>query len=256
MLMVVDVGNTNITVGFYENEILKNTFRMTTHHNRTSDELGRKLTDFMQLSNYSVDELEDVIISSVVPNIMHSFTNAVRRYLKKVPMIVSHELNCGIQVQTDNPLAVGADRIVDLAGCYHKYGGNAIVIDFGTATTFDYISQDGVFKYGVMTPGIAISANALFEKCAKLPEVEIQKPHSILATNTISSMQAGLVYGYIGQCEYIIAEMKKALQLEACQVIATGGLGRLIASNTQTIDIYDPDLTFTGLRYIYLLNKE
>lgn len=256
MLMVIDVGNTNITIGFYEKDQLMHTFRMTTNTNRTSDELGRRIIDFMQVSNYNVNELEGVIISSVVPKIMHSFNNAIRKYLKIDPFIVSPDLVSGITVKTDNPEAVGADRIVDLAGCYEEYGGNAIVIDFGTATTFDYLSEDGVFQYGVMTPGIAIAANALFEKCAKLPEVEIRKPNSILASNTISSMQAGIVFGYIGQCEYIITKMKEALNVTQCKVIATGGLGRLIAQNTQMIDVYDPDLTFKGLKSIYLKNKE
>lgn len=256
MLMVVDIGNTHITIGFYEKDHLRNTFRLTTDTNRTSDEIGLRLSEFLQLLDCHKEDIIDVVISSVVPKIMHSFNNAIRKYLNKEPLIISPNIYTGIQVQSDNPQVVGADRIVDLAGCFHHYGGNTIVVDFGTATTFDYLDEKGIFKYGVIVPGIGISANALWERCAKLPEIEIKKPKSILGSNTVSSMQAGLVYGYIGQCEYIIAKMKEELHLEQCQVIATGGLGRIIANHTKMIDIYDPHLTFKGLKYIYSKNKE
>ena len=256
MLMVVDIGNTNITLGIYEEQELKVTFRMTTKMPRTSDEFGSTLINFLHASSIRVAEIDDVIISSVVPKIMHAFTNSIRRYVLKEPIIIGPGVKTGISVKTDSPRDVGADRIVDLAGCFYNYGGNTLVIDFGTATTYDYISADGTFQYGVTAPGLEISAQALWTQAAKLPEIEIKLPASILAKNTITSMQAGLVYGYIGQCEYIINAFKKELGLKEMRVIATGGLGKLIYSNTDLIDTYDSELTFKGLRDIYYRNKD
>lgn len=255
MIMVVDIGNTNITLGIYDGEELKVTFRMTTKTPRTSDEFGSCLINFMHASSIKVVDIEDVIISSVVPKVMHAFTNSIRRYILREPLLIGPGIKTGISIQTDSPRDVGADRIVDLAGCFYNYGGNALVIDFGTATTYDYISKEGVFQYGVTAPGIEISAQALWTQAAKLPEIEIKKPTTILAKNTITSMQAGLVYGYIGQCEYIIKNFKEELGLDDLLVIATGGLGKIIFSNTDQIQIYDGELTFKGLKSIYNRNK-
>lgn len=256
MLMTVDIGNTNMTIALFDENTIKATFRLTTKTIRTSDEYGSNLINFMHAFDIHVNSIEDVIISSVVPKIMHSFTNSIRKYIHKEPIIIGPGLKTGISIRTDDPRAVGADRIVDLAGCIANYGGNALVIDFGTATTYDYISEDGIFQYGVTAPGIEISAKALWTQAAKLPEIEIKKPDTILAKNTITSMQAGIVYGYTGQCEYIINEFKKALGINDMKVIATGGLGRIIYNNTELIDIYDPDLTFKGLKTIYDRNKQ
>ena len=167
MLMVIDIGNTNITLGIYQENMLKCTFRLMTKTPRTSDEYGATICSFLFASQIKTDEIEDVIIASVVPKIMHSFTNSIRKYLHHEPLIISPGIKTGISIQTDSPKAVGADRIVDLAGCYYNYGGNALVIDFGTATTFDYISKDGVFQYGVTSPGIQISADALWTRLAE-----------------------------------------------------------------------------------------
>ncbi|MGN1344664.1 MAG: type III pantothenate kinase [Traorella sp.] len=255
MLLVVDIGNTNITLGLYKEDELLGSYRLTTWFKRTSDEYGFMINNFLQVSRVDVNEIEDVIISSVVPKIMHSFTNSIRKYINKEPIIVGPGIKTGISVKTENPKKVGADRIVDLAGCYYTYQGNALVIDFGTATTYDYISSDGVFKYGVTAPGIGISAEAMSEHCAKLPEIEIKRPDTILASETITSMQAGLFYGYLGSVEYIISKFKKELNQPDMLVVATGGLGKLISQNTDYIDIYDRDLTFKGLKYIYYKNK-
>ena len=230
-------------------------YRLTTWFKRTSDEYGFMILNFLQVSKVDANEIEDVIISSVVPKIMHSFTNSIRKYINKEPIIVGPGIKTGISIKTENPKKVGADRIVDLAGCYYNYRGNALVIDFGTATTYDYISSDGVFKYGVTAPGIGISAEALSEHCAKLPEIEIKRPDTILASETITSMQAGLFYGYLGSVEYIIQRFKEELNQPDMLVVATGGLGKLISQNTDFIDIYDRDLTFKGLKYIYQKNK-
>ncbi len=256
MLVVVDAGNTNITIGIYEENTLLKSFRMTTKMERTSDEYGLVLLNFISMANIEKSQVSDVIISSVVPKMMHAFTNAVRRYLEKEPMIVGSGLKTGIAILTDNPKEVGPDRIVDLVGAIDEYGTNIIVVDFGTATTYDYINDEKQFIAGVTAPGIGISANALWGQTAKLPEIEIKKPDSILAKNTIHSMQAGVVYGYIGQCEYIITKMKEALNDDNIKVIATGGLGSIVFNETNLIDVYDPELTFKGLKKIYQINKK
>lgn len=250
MLIVADIGNTNTTVGIYKNNQLLGSFRLTTSFKRTSDEFGFLFLNFLQSINVQKEDICDVIISSVVPKMMHSFCNGIRKFLKKEPIIVGPGIRTGISVKTENPKAVGADRIVDAAGAYHCYGGPVLIIDFGTATTYDFVDENGVFEYGVITTGIETCSQALTTKTAKLPEIEIKKPKNILAKNTITSMQAGLVYGYIGQCEYIIKEFKRELGTDM-KVIATGGLGKIIYQNTDLIDIYDPDLIFKGLKTIY-----
>lgn len=255
MLIVADVGNTNTTVGIYEGDELIGNYRLTTSFKRTSDEFGFMFMNFLQNSNIKKEDIDDVIISSVVPKMMHSFCNGIRKFLNKEPIIVGPGIKTGISVKTENPKAVGADRIVDVAGAYHCYGGPLLIIDFGTATTFDYVDENGVFEYGVITTGIETCSQALTTRTAKLPEIEIKKPKNILAKNTITSMQAGLVYGYIGQCEYIIKEFKRELGVDM-KVIATGGLGKIIYKNTDLIDVYDPDLIFKGLKTIYEKYKQ
>ena len=256
MILVADVGNTNITFGAYDGEELKATFRMTSNVPRTSDEYGMMLLALLDANGVSHELIEGAIIASVVPNIMHSLTGAVNKYLKINPMVVGPGIKTGIRITNDNPREIGADRIVNVVAAYEKYGGPALVIDFGTATTYDLITEDGSFRVGITAPGIKISAKALWTDTAKLPEIEIKKPASILATETISSMQAGLVYGQIGQTEYIVKEVIRESGLEDLRVVATGGLGRLIAGETQTIGVYDPYLTLEGLRIIYNKNKK
>lgn len=250
MLVVIDIGNTNITVGIYKQDKLMGSYRLTTKMKRTSDEYGFMIMNFLNAASINANEIDDVIISSVVPKVMHSFNNGIRKYLKKDAYIVGPGMRTGISVRAENPKAVGADRIVDAAGAYYVYGGPVLVIDFGTATTYDYIDKDGVFEYGLITLGLETSAQALSTQTAKLPDIEIKKPKTILNKSTITSMQAGLVYGYIGQSEYIIKKFKEELGTDM-KVIATGGLGRIIYKNTELIDIYDQDLTFKGLKCIY-----
>lgn len=255
MLLAVDIGNTNITIGVHNRTDWIGPFRMTTKTPRTSDEYGIFILSLIGSKGLSVEMISDVIISSVVPNIMYSFVNGIRKYIEKEPIIIGPGVKTGISIHTDNPKEVGADRIVDAAGAYFEYGGPAIVIDFGTATTYDVVSDKGVFEAAVTSPGIRISADALWQKAAKLPEIEIKKPDSILAKNTVTSMQAGLVYGYIGQVEYIVKRIKKEMKCEDMKVIATGGLMRIMQGGTDVIDIYDANLTFKGLKYIYDRNK-
>lgn len=254
MLLVIDIGNTNITLGVMDKDEIVANFRMTTKTPRTSDEYGLFILSLLTSRGIMKENIKDVIIASVVPNIMYSFNNGIMKYFGKEPIIIGPGIKTGISINTDNPKEVGADRIVDAAGAYYVYGGPVLVIDFGTATTYDYVSKKGAFEVAITSPGIKICANALWQKAAKLPEIEIKKPDSILAKNTITSMQAGLVYGYIGQVEYIIKKVKEELK-EDMKVIATGGLARIIYKETQYIDVYDPNLTFKGLQIIYEKNK-
>ena len=254
MLLVIDVGNTNITLGVFEKEKLEATFRMTAKQPRTSDEYGIKLCTLLEHRGFDIEEIDAVIVSSVVPDIMHSLGSAIIKYFHIKPLIVSPNLETGLQINTENPKDMGPDRIVDAVAAYEKYGGPVIVIDFGTATTYDVVSEKGVFEGGVISPGIRTSARALWGGASMLPEIEIKKPESILAKETVSSMQGGLVFGYIGQTEYIVNKIKKAGFADA-KVVATGGLGNIIVSETDVVDIYDPELTLEGLRIIYEKNK-
>ncbi len=255
MLLTIDVGNTNITVGVFDKEELKLTFRLMTNAPRTSDEFGLSMLELLGLNGVNRDDIEGVIISSVVPQVMHSLIGAVERYLECKPLIVGPGVKTGLHIVTENPKEIGADRIVDAVGAFEKYGGPVLVLDFGTATTYDLVNAKGEFVAGITAPGIKISAKALWEDTAKLPEVEIKNPGSILAQNTITSMQAGLVYGQIGQTEYIIKKVREESGLKEMQVVATGGLGSIIAQDTDMIDIYDRTLTLEGLRLIYEKNK-
>ncbi|MDD6202331.1 MAG: type III pantothenate kinase [Lachnospiraceae bacterium] len=256
MILVVDVGNTNITYGVYEKDKMITTFRMMSKMLRTSDEYGISICELLRANNVERENITGCIIASVVPNVMHSLTGAIVRYLKVTPLIVGAGIKTGIKIVTENPKEIGPDRIVDAVAAYEKYGGPVLVLDFGTATTYDLITEDGCFTAGITAPGIRISAKALWEDTAKLPEVEIKKPASILAQETISSMQAGLVYGQIGQTEYIINQVKKESGLKNLKVVATGGLGRIIADETDAIGVYDSSLTLDGLRIIYEKNRK
>lgn len=251
MLLVIDVGNTNITLGIFKEDELIANFRMTTKTPRTSDEYGITICNILSSRKVDTADIEAVIIASVVPGIMHSLKNSIIKYLNLMPIEVGAGTKTGIKMVTANPKEIGADRVVDAVAAYDIYGGPLIVIDFGTATTYDLISGDGSFLAGVTSPGIRISADALWNETAKLPEIEIKKPSSILAKDTITSMQAGLVYGYIGQTEYIVKKIIEESGIPGMKVIATGGLGKIIAESTDVIQIYDPTLTLKGLRIIY-----
>ncbi|MCR4755752.1 MAG: type III pantothenate kinase [Lachnospiraceae bacterium] len=255
MLLVVDVGNTNITYGVYEGEEIVTTFRMMSKTPRTSDEYGIEIRGLLQMNGIDHEKIDGCIIASVVPNIMYSLTSGIVKYVHDKPMTVGAGVKTGIKIITENPKEIGPDRIVDAVGAYDKYGGPILVLDFGTATTYDLVTESGEFAAGITAPGIRISAKALWEDTAKLPEIEIRKPKSILAQETISSMQAGLVYGQIGQTEYIINQVKKEAGLDKMKVVATGGLGRIVADETDLIDVYDSTLTLEGLRFIYNKNR-
>jgi len=256
MVFVIDVGNTNITYGVYDGETLVTSFRMTSKVAHTSDEYGMEIIEILKINGISKDDIEGCIIASVVPGVMYSLTSGVKRYFEVDPIIVGVGVKTGIKVITEAPKEIGADRIVDAVGAFEKYGGPILVIDFGTATTYDLISANGEFMAGITAPGLRMSAKALWEDTARLPEVEIKKPKSILAQETISSMQAGLVYGQIGQTEYIINQVRKESGFKDMKVVATGGLGRVISSETDLIQVYDSSLTLDGLRLIYKKNRK
>lgn len=255
MILAIDVGNTNIVVALFDKDELKNSWRISTDKNKTSDEIGITLCQLTEHSGVRAEQIEDVIISSVVPPIMHSLCNAIRKYIKCEPIVVGPGVKTGLNIKYDNPKEVGADRIVNAVGAIHKYGKPLILVDFGTATTFCAIDKNGDYLGGVIAPGVKVSMNALFERAAKLPRVEIKKPQTAIGRNTISSMQSGAVYGQAGQVDRIVSEIKKELNDEDVKVIATGGLSVLIAPESESIDFVDKTLTLDGLRIIYDMNK-
>lgn len=250
MILAADIGNTVTTLGVVSGERVIRTFRLTSGEKKTSDEWGIQIAELLKLSDLRADDIEGVVISSVVPEIMHSFTAMVRKYLDKEPLIVGPGIKTGIHIHFDNPKEVGADRIVDAAGAHFYYGGDCLVIDFGTATTFEYIDAAGTYHGGCMVPGLEISSRALSSKASKLPEIEIMPMKKVIASDTVAAMQSGLFYGYVGQVEYLITKIKKETGKDL-RVIATGGIGSSICQYTKLIDVYDPDLAFKGLKYIY-----
>ncbi|NLC19769.1 MAG: type III pantothenate kinase [Clostridiales bacterium] len=255
MLLVVDVGNTNITLGVFDNDDLKASFRLTTSTARTSDEYGLILRDLIIAKNIPFESIKSVVIASVVPKVMHSLVSGIIKYFNITPLIVGSGTKTGIKIPVANPKEVGADRVVDAVAAYEIYGGPVLVIDFGTAITYDLISADGSFIAAVTSPGLRIAANALWTQTAKLPEIEIAMPDTILPKDTVPSMQAGLVFGCIGQTEYIVKRMLKEAGIDKCRVIATGGLGKIIADATDIIEVYDPNLTLKGLKIIHDKNR-
>mgnify|MGYP000709573989 CR=1 FL=1 len=254
MLLVIDVGNTNITLGAFRGDELLGTYRMTTKQPRTSDEYGITLKDWWSTKGVEYGyQCGHHRVGSA--DVTHSLGSAIIKYFGVKPIVVSAGIKTGIRIVTENPRQVGSDRIVDAVAAYTLHGGPVIVVDFGTATTYDLVGQDGTFEAAVTAPGIRTSAQAMWGQAAMLPAIEIKKPESILAKETISSMQAGLVYGQIGQTEYIINRMKKESGYPEAKVVATGGLGKIIAPETNVIDVYDSQLTLKGLRIIYEKNR-
>lgn len=256
MLLCIDVGNTNTNFAVYEGDEERAFFAITTKIPRTSDEFASVIRGQLHTEGMKKGDIDGCIISSVVPGNMHSLTNGIRKLAGIEPLEIGSGVKTGVRIALANPKEAGADRIVDLAAAYELYGGPTLVIDFGTATTYDLIEEDRSFRYGLTCPGIRISANALWNETAKLPEIEIKLPPSILAGDTISSMQAGLLYGCIGQTEYIIKRIKSEMGLSNMKVVATGGLGRIIAEATDMIDVYDRKLTMKGLKMIYEKNRK
>lgn len=254
-ILAVDAGNTTTEFALYVNNELKNSYRFITKQQRTNDETGFFIKDFLSLNGLTFDDIDDAIISSVVPDINYTLISTFIKYLNINPIVVSPGIKTGIRIQTENPKEVGADRIVDALAAYTIYGGPVIVANFGTASRYDYVDENGVFSYAVTSPGIKISADALWTKAAKLPNIEIEKPSTILASNTVTSMQAGLVYGHIGQTEYIINKIKEETGRADTKTVACGGYAKIICPHTDSIDVYDPLLTMKGLKLLYDKNR-
>ena len=256
MFFAIDVGNTNIKIGIFDGKNLITTFRMNSQIVHTTDEYGLMLKQIPEVQGIDLTKIEGAIISSVVPKVMESLHNAIVKYFGIKPIIVGPGIKTGIKLTSSNPKEVGADRLVDVVSGYEKYGGPLLVIDFGTATTYNLVTADGSFSVGITAPGVKISAKALWEDAAKLPEIEIKKPSSILATETVTSMQAGLIYGQIGATKYLIEQVKKEMGYDNLKVVATGGMGSIISPEVEEIDYYDINLTIDGLRILYEKNTK
>lgn len=254
MLLVIDIGNTNITYGVFEGEQLKATWRMATNVNQMADEYAALLLNLMQHKNINTSDIKDVTICSVVPPLTTAFTTLSQSYFHITPLVIAAGVKTGVRIRFDNPKEVGPDRIANAAAAHHLYTGPVIVVDMGTATTFDTISSEGDWIGGAVAPGIAVAAEALFTRTAALPRVELVPPKQAIGTNTISAMQSGIIFGYVGLIEGIVARIQQELGEKAI-VIATGGYASLMADETSIINEVNPDLTLTGLRLIYEMNK-
>lgn len=255
MIFVLDVGNTNTVLGVYQGDDLKYHWRVETSRNKTEDEYGMVIKSLLQHEGLSFDQFDGIIISSVVPPIMFALERMCKKYFGVKPLIVGPGIKTGLDIKYENPREVGADRIVNAVAGIHEFGSPLIIVDFGTATTYCYINEEKQYMGGAIAPGINISTEALYSRAAKLPRIEITRPESIIGKNTVSSMQAGILYGYVGQVEGIVSRIKEQSKVEPL-VIATGGLATLIANESTAIDIVDPFLTLKGLQLIYKRNRE
>jgi len=254
MLMTVDIGNTNISLGVYEGEELARSWRISTDHQRMPDEYGLMIDGLLDHEGLRPEDITGVCLASVVPILTGRFQQACQEYLLKDPLVVDAGVKTGVRVLYETPKSVGADRIVDAAAVQHLYGGPACVGDFGTGTTFDAISEEGDYLGGAIAPGIGIAADALFLRAAKLPKVDLTTPPSVIGRNTPHAMQSGLVFGYVGLVEGMVVRFRKELGPDM-KVIATGGLTDVIARETDVIDIVAPWLTLDGLRIIWEMNR-
>lgn len=254
MILVIDVGNTQTVVGVYDDKKLLSHWRISTDLNKTEDEYGMLVKNLLSNSNLSLSDIKSVVISCVVPPVNWIVKKMSLDYFKVSALIVGPGIKTGICIKTDNPKEVGADRIVNAIAAYKLYGGPVIIVDFGTATTFCAVNADGVYLGGAIAPGLEISAEALVEKTAKLPKVELTKPKHSIGSNTITAMQSGIFFGYLGLTNELIRRFKIELG-EDSVVVATGGQAELIGNESKLIDKVNPLLTLEGLHLIYEMNK-
>ena len=261
MLLAFDVGNTNIVLGVFKDGELIENWRMETDNKRSADEYGMVIKQLFEYSDLSFDDVEDVIISTVVPSILFTLQHLSQKYFNKKAIIIEPGIKTGLLIKYDNPKQVGADRIVNAVAAHAKYDGPLILIDFGTATTFCAITEKAEYLGGTIAPGLKISSEALFSMTAQLPKVELEEPGKVICKNTIRSMQSGLVYGHMGMIQFIVDRMKKELSEitgndKAPKVIATGGMASMIAEGVECIDEVDKMLTLEGLKLIYEKNRK
>lgn len=254
MLLVIDVGNSNTVVGLYEGDELLNHWRVRTVVDHTIDEYGMLILNLYRTGKVGSRSVSNIIISCVVPSMLNILEPLCKKYFHVTPLIVGPGIKTGMPIYYDNPKEVGADRVVNAVAAHEKYKGDLIIVDFGTATTFDYITKKGEYMGGCIAPGVIISSDALFEKASKLPPVELSRPKFVVAKDTVSSMQAGIMFGYAGLVDGLVDRIKKETKTEST-VIATGGLAAVMAAETRTIDFVDEMLTLEGLRIIFLRNK-
>jgi len=254
MLLTIDIGNTNITIGLFENDRLGPRWRLATDHERMPDEYGLQIIGLLSHSNRSPSDLTGISMASVVPPLTGKFIQACNQYLYSDPLVIGAGVKTGVRILYENPRSVGADRIADAAAVQQLYGGPACVVDFGTATTFDAITCDGDYLGGAIAPGIGIAAEALFMRTAKLPRVDLQRPPTAIGRNTVHAIQSGMLFGYVSLVEGMVARFQSELGKDM-KVIATGGLSEIIAKETSIIQIIAPWLTLDGLRLIWGLNR-
>jgi len=254
MLLVIDVGNTNSVLGLYREDVLLHHWRVTTDKSRTVDEYAILIHDLFRLRNIHFTDIKDVIISCVVPPMLGLLEELCERYFRLKPYVVGPGIKTGMPILYDNPREVGADRIVNAVAAYDRYRRSLIIVDFGTATTFDLISAKGEYLGGAIAPGIGISAEALFQRASKLPRVEFVRPPQVVARNTVNSMQAGIFFGYVGLVDGLVRRMKAEVREEPL-VVATGGFAGLLSEASETIEKVDDALTLEGLRIIYNRNR-
>jgi type III pantothenate kinase len=254
MLLTIDIGNTNLTLGLYEGDKLGAHWRLATDHNRMPDEYGLRFLGLLQNAGKTLDEITGVSLASVVPPLTGRVIQACREYLKQEPLVVDAGIKTGIKIRYEDPRAVGADRVCDAVAVMKLYGGPACVVDFGTATTFNALTKDGEYLGGAITAGINLAAEALYTRAAKLPRIDLQMPPSVIGRNTIHAMQSGLLFGYVSMVEGMVARFRSELGSDM-KVIATGGLAEVVAKETKVIDVIAPWLTLDGLRMIWELNQ-
>jgi len=254
MLLAIDIGNTDITLGVFEGEKLRATWHIATGIHRRADEYAALLLNLLHHQTLDIADIKEIAMCSVVPPLVATFEELFQRYFHTSPLVVGAGVKTGVHIRLDNPREAGADRIVNAAAAHHLYGGPVIITDLGTATTFDTVSKEGDYLGGAIAPGISTAAEALFRQTAMLPRVELTRPKHAIGTNTISAMQSGLIFGYVGLVKGIVTRIQRELG-EKATVVATGGYAELIAKETTVIDIVNPDLTLIGLRLIYLMNK-
>lgn len=254
MLLTIDIGNTNVTIGLYENKDLKAHWRLATDHNRMPDEYGLQLLGLLQNANHQPTDLTGVALASVVPPLTGRVIQACREYLQQDPLIIDTGIKTGIRIRYEDPRQVGADRVCDAVAVMRLYGGPACVIDFGTATTFNAITREGDYLGGAITAGVNLAAEALFAHAAKLPRIDLQRPPSVIGRNTNHAIQSGLLFGYVAMVEGMVVRFRRELGPEM-KVIATGGLAETIARETNVIEVIAPWLTLEGLRILWELNR-